>query len=84
MSDTLASVLTQHPDMSALPPTTPAALRALIGRCLQRDVKLRLRDIGEARIALSASADTAAASAPAAAPRKSPGVARRSRSPPSS
>ena len=52
VSDTLASVLKDTPAFDALPPGTPLRLKRLIERCLQRDVKLRLRDIGEARIAL--------------------------------
>ncbi|MFI4942793.1 MAG: protein kinase [Burkholderiales bacterium] len=52
VSDTLAAVLKSEPDWSALPPSTPPALRALVGRCLERDAKRRLRDIGEARLAL--------------------------------
>ena len=54
ISETLASVLKDTPSLDALPATTPPALRRLVGRCLQRDVKLRLRDIGEVRIALEA------------------------------
>jgi serine/threonine-protein kinase len=53
VSDTLAAVLTREVDLARLPPTTPDAIRTLLSRCLQRDVTLRLRDIGEARIALS-------------------------------
>jgi hypothetical protein len=64
LSDTLASVLTREPDLSAIPLTTPPAVRTLIARCLQRDVKLRLRDIGEARIALSAPAEATPPSGP--------------------
>jgi len=52
VSTTLAAVLMKDPDWSALPASTPAALVRLIHRCLERDPKLRLRDIGEARIAL--------------------------------
>jgi len=52
-SDTLASVLTKEPDFGALPPATPPAIRTLLRRCLERDAKQRLRDIGEARITLS-------------------------------
>lgn len=48
ISHTLAAVLTQKPDVSA----APAELRALLGRCLVQDPRLRMRDIGEARIAL--------------------------------
>ena len=43
-------------DWSALPATTPDMLRRLIERCLERDVRRRLRDIGEARIVLEAPA----------------------------
>ena len=52
VSDTLASVLRSDPDWSALPATVPPHVRALLGRCLERDVTRRLRDIGEARLAL--------------------------------
>ncbi len=50
VSDTLAAVLRQDVDWTALPASTPAPVRRLIARCLDRDVKRRLRDIGEARI----------------------------------
>ena len=52
VSDTLAEVLKTDPDWSALPAATPAAIRQLLRRCLERDPKQRLRDIGEARIAI--------------------------------
>ena len=53
VADTLAAVLRQDLDATALPGSTPAAVRQLIARCLERDVRRRLRDIGEARIVLS-------------------------------
>ena len=53
-SDVLAAVLRQEIDWSRLPADTPPRLRQLLERCLERDVKQRLRDIGEARIALAA------------------------------
>jgi Tol biopolymer transport system component/tRNA A-37 threonylcarbamoyl transferase component Bud32 len=53
VSDTLAAVLRATPDFDALPADTPPALRHLLARCLEKDVKQRLRDIGEARIALA-------------------------------
>ena len=52
VADTLAAVLRQELDATALPRITPQALRQLIARCLERDVRRRLRDIGEARIVL--------------------------------
>jgi Tol biopolymer transport system component len=54
VSDTIAAILTRAPDFNALPPNTPASVRTLLARCLDRDPKQRLRDIGEARILLSA------------------------------
>jgi eukaryotic-like serine/threonine-protein kinase len=53
VSDVLAAVLRQDVDLEALPAETPDALRNLVARCLERDPKLRLRDIGEARVLLS-------------------------------
>ena len=52
ISDTLAAVLRQEIDWTALPPSTPVSVRRLIARCLDRDLRQRLRDIGEARIVL--------------------------------
>jgi Tol biopolymer transport system component len=64
-SETLAAVLLKEPDLSRLPRTTPATIRTLIRRCLDRDPLRRLRDIGEARVILeqpeSASAETVSA-----------------------
>ena len=39
-------------DWTTLPASTPASIRRLIARCLDRDVRRRLRDIGEARFVL--------------------------------
>ena len=68
VSDTLAAVLRQELDWSALPASTPSAVRSLLRRCLEREPKKRLRDVGEARIALESplAADPPGASAPAA------------------
>ena len=54
VSHTLADVLRANIDFGALPDETPASVRALLRRCLDRDVKARLRDIGEARVVLQA------------------------------
>jgi hypothetical protein len=71
VSDTMASILKLDPEWSRLPASTPPALLRLLRRCLEKDPKLRLRDIGEARIALAdpraSAAEAAAASVPAAA-----------------
>ncbi len=52
VSDTLAAVLRETPDLEALPAQTPRAIKRLIARCLDKDPRRRLRDIGEARIVL--------------------------------
>jgi Tol biopolymer transport system component len=52
VSDVLASVLKEAPDLEALPSGTPPYLRRLIRRSLDKDAKRRLRDIGEARVVL--------------------------------
>jgi serine/threonine protein kinase/Tol biopolymer transport system component len=51
-TDTLAAVIRGEPDWSLLPAETPPSLRALVRRCLQKDARQRLRDVGDARIAL--------------------------------
>jgi serine/threonine protein kinase len=51
-ADTISAVLKQDPDWQALPGETPAAVRRLLQRCLQRDPKRRLHDIADARIEL--------------------------------
>ena len=53
VSDVLAAVLKTEPDWKALPADTPPALAQLLERCLQRDPRQRLRDIGEARLLLA-------------------------------
>ena len=49
-SDTVAAILEHGPDWSALPAQTPPSIRRLIERCLEKDPKRRLRDIGDARL----------------------------------
>jgi len=53
VSETLAAVLLREADLGDLPGDTPPAARGLLERCLAKDPKLRLQDIGEARIALA-------------------------------
>ena len=52
VTDTLAGVLKSEIDLSRLPAETPPVVRRLLERCLARDPRKRLRDIGEARIVL--------------------------------
>ena len=66
VSDTLAAVIEREPDWTRLPSGTPTHLIRLMRRSLTKDPKLRLRDVGEARIALTADADANPAIAPPA------------------
>src|SRR5262249_14934834 len=50
ISDTLAAVLRAEPDWNVLPATTSARLRVLLRRCLEKNRKQRLHDIGDARL----------------------------------
>jgi eukaryotic-like serine/threonine-protein kinase len=77
VSDLIARILQTEPDWSALPPATPPRVRALLARCLRRDPRERLRDIGDARIELAEviagrGADPGAAPAAAGVPVPAP------------
>ena len=56
-SDTIGKILERDPDWSALPSATPVAIRRLLLRCLAKDARQRLRDIGDARIEIDAVGD---------------------------
>ncbi|MGD0438334.1 MAG: protein kinase, partial [Bryobacteraceae bacterium] len=66
VSDTLAAVLRADIDWRLLPADTPPRVRRLLQRCLERDLKRRLRDIGDAWIEIDAPEEQPAA---AVAPR---------------
>jgi len=71
VTDVLANVLKSEVDFGALPAETPAALRRLLRRCLERQPKRRLHDIADARIVLDeliAGEVEATATSPAGAP----------------
>ena len=59
-SDTIAAILERQPDWTALPVATPAPLRRLLARCVEKDPKRRLRDIADARDDLAAEASVIA------------------------
>jgi Tol biopolymer transport system component len=65
LTDILAGIVEREPDWSKLPAGLPADVRRLLRRCLHKDPRVRLRDIGEARVVL---AGEAAADDPAEAP----------------
>ena len=73
ISHTLADVLRAPISFDKLPSETPHRIRELLRRCLDRNARQRLRDIGEARIAIEEALrqpENQAAVAPAApAPR---------------
>src|SRR5712692_933400 len=68
-AETLASVMMKDPPLGALPANTPPAIRNLIQRCLNKDPRQRLRDIGEARIILADALSGAAPDEPVPAAR---------------
>jgi eukaryotic-like serine/threonine-protein kinase len=55
--DTVAAILEREPDWSALPTSTPPAVRRLLRRCLDKNRTSRLRDIADARDALDDAGD---------------------------
>jgi serine/threonine-protein kinase len=66
VSETLASVIKDQPDLTGLPSETPAAIRRLLRRCLDKDPRRRLQSIGEARIAIDDAPAEEVAPAPVA------------------
>jgi Tol biopolymer transport system component/tRNA A-37 threonylcarbamoyl transferase component Bud32 len=68
ITDVLAAVVRQEIAWEALPAGTPSALRLLLRRCLERDVARRLRDVGEARIAIADAIAQPAAAGVASSP----------------
>jgi serine/threonine protein kinase len=75
VSQTLAAVIMKEPDWSVLPDHVPAPVRRLVRRCLTKDPRQRLRDIGEARITIEdalSGADVGAALVPVPLQRELP------------
>ncbi len=58
MSETLAAVQIKEPDWTALRRTTPAAVTTVLQRCLQKNPKQRIRDIGDVSRALEGAFET--------------------------
>jgi Tol biopolymer transport system component len=67
-TDFIAAVITKEPDWTKLPLTTPPSIVELLKRCLRKDPRDRLRDIGDVRIELLDSALTTSPSAGAPTP----------------
>ena len=60
-TDVIAKIIEREPDFSLLPEQTPAAIQRLLRRCLEKDRRRRLRDIGDARIELLEAIDNPSA-----------------------
>jgi serine/threonine protein kinase/Tol biopolymer transport system component len=72
ISDVMASVLKTEPDWQAVPATTPAPVRRLLRRCLEKDPRKRLSSIGDARLELDETeSPTAAVTSPSPTARPS-------------
>ena len=68
-SEVLANVLKSEPAWQRLPSATPDSIRRLLRRTLQKDPKLRLRDIRDARLELDDREPGPSATSGASAPR---------------
>jgi serine/threonine protein kinase/Tol biopolymer transport system component len=80
VSDTVASVLKSQPDWTALPNDTPAAIRRLLRRSLEKDPRRRLSDMADARLEIDeaegfAGADTTPEAGPRVTTRVRPPLA---------
>jgi len=51
-ADTTIATLEREPNLEELPTSTPAAVRHVLRRCLEKDAKRRLHDLGDARTEL--------------------------------
>jgi serine/threonine-protein kinase len=64
VSHVLAAVLTREPDWTTLPASTPAPLRRLLRRCLEKDRKRRLDSAADARLEIEEALASAAVDGP--------------------
>jgi len=70
ISDAVAHILRDEPDWSAVPAHTPAHVRTLLRRCLQKDPHKRLPHIGLVRLDLDEGATASTEAAVETAPRQ--------------
>ena len=64
-SDVIAAIIERSPDWSKLPASTPAQVRRVLERCLEKDPKRRARDIADVSVELEAARSQPVASLPA-------------------
>jgi eukaryotic-like serine/threonine-protein kinase len=69
VTDTLVKVLDREPDWTQVPPDLSPGLQTLLRRCLTKDLKHRLRDIGDARHLIDETVQSVAAGASPTVPR---------------
>ena len=60
VSETLARVIDREPDGAALPDNVPPVLSSFLRRCLQKNPKQRIRDIGDVSLAIEGVFETPA------------------------
>jgi serine/threonine-protein kinase len=58
VAETIGAVIHKDPPWGALPVGTPGTVRTALQRCLEKDPKRRIRDIGDVQLALSGAFDT--------------------------
>ncbi|HJU41380.1 MAG TPA: protein kinase [Vicinamibacterales bacterium] len=58
VADTLAAVVERDPDWNALPQDVPVGVARVVKLCLQKDVRHRIRDVGDVQILLADAAGT--------------------------
>jgi len=74
IAEAIGAVIHKEPAWDRLPSSTPANVTLALKRCLQKDQKQRIRDIGDAQLALAGAFESAA-------PATQPAVTARRRSP---
>ena len=70
-STILAGVIRAEPDWSTLPDAVPPTVQVYLRRCLEKDPRRRIRDIGDLGLALAGAFDAATANTPPAVARRS-------------
>jgi serine/threonine protein kinase/tetratricopeptide (TPR) repeat protein len=68
VSDTLAGILDREPNWHALPQATPANIKVLLRRCLEKDSRRRLHDIADAAIEINETLNLPATAPPVTTP----------------
>jgi eukaryotic-like serine/threonine-protein kinase len=70
LTDTLAAIIEREPDWSALPGSTPVAVRRLLSRCLAKNPARRMRDAGDVALEIETAIADLDRPAPGVVPRR--------------